>query len=198
MAELSSGGPGGPTEADALNDFAEALVTPAAERHAFLSSEYEGNRDRNAIARQVIEAVGTLPCHWGKDYAEADVAGQIRDALVAAQFVVADLTAPSADGRAVHANLNAAIEAGIAWGAGRRLYCFAAADRSAPAAGAAGGKTRHLPFMFRNYQIDLYADDDPFLAPGAHFLGAVHRVVVKDRDKFGRRIINHELAAPVE
>jgi hypothetical protein len=33
----------------------------------------------------------------------------------------------------------------------------------------------------------------PGLAPGVEFLGAVHKAVLEDRKRYGRRVINYEL-----
>jgi hypothetical protein len=164
--------------------------------HAFFASEYRGNEERNRLAREIVEATGTLPCYWGKDYRDMNIQGSIRDAIAAARFVVADLTSlePAPDSATLHsrANMNACIEAAIAWGANVRVLFLAAANPQAAQA-PQEGKTRHVPFMFRNAQLDLYADSVASLAPGVEFLGAVHKAVLEDRKRFGRRVINYEL-----
>lgn len=185
------------TQASPLNnhlyDFVDRLVKPKKEVHAFFSSEYQDNVERNSLARAVVEATGTLPCYWGKDFGGTSVSSSIRDAIASAKFVVADLTSPgSAPADKSQANVNSCIEAAIAWGANVRLLLLAAANPLANQA-TQEGKTRHVPFMFRNAQLDLYDDNVASLAPGVEFLGAVHKAVLEDRTKFGRRVINYEL-----
>lgn len=178
-----------------IYDFVECLVAPQQEAYAFLASEYEGNEHRNALARAVVEATGSLPCRWGKEYGGMDIQGTIREAIAAARFVVADLTAPdhSASGAgAARVNVNSCVEAGIAWGANVRLSLLAAANPDAANA-PLEGKTRHVPFMFRNAQLSLYDDSPRSLESGVEFLGWIHRAVLDDREKFGRRVINYEL-----
>jgi hypothetical protein len=174
-------------------DFRENLCKPAVEVHAFFASEWKGSEDRNSLARRIIEATGTLPCYWGKDYKGSAVNAAIRDGIVSSKFVVADLTkAPTEASESSHVNTNACIEAGIAWGAGLEPLALAAANPRA-AANPPEERTRHIPFMFRNAQLELYEDDDRYLAPGVRFLGAVHKLVEAHRKQFGRRVINNEL-----
>ncbi|MBC7856868.1 MAG: toll/interleukin-1 receptor domain-containing protein [Pirellulaceae bacterium] len=181
---------------DHVEDFVEGLRKPSSEVHAFFASEYRGNQDRNVLARAIVEATGTLPCYWGKDYRDMNIQGCIRDAITSAKFVVANLTSPnlSPDSPAggSHANVNACIEAAIAWGANVRVLFLAATNSPGPQM-PEEGKTRHIPFMFRSAQLDLYGDSISSLAPGVEFLGAVHKTVLEDRKRFGRRVINFEL-----
>jgi hypothetical protein len=174
-------------------DFLENLRKPAIEVHAFFASEWKGNEDRNSLARRIIEATGTLPCYWGKDYTGSALNTAIRDGIVSSKFVVADLTkAPSEGSESSHINTNACIEAAIAWGAGLEPIRLAASNPRA-AANPPEEKTRHIPFMFRNTQLELYEDNDHHLASGVRFPGAVHKLVDAHRKQFGRRVINNEL-----
>jgi hypothetical protein len=148
------------------------------------------------LARAIVEATGTLPCYWGKDYRDMNIQGCIRNAITSARFVVADLTSPESSPGSPAAgsrvNVNACIEAAIAWGADVRILFLASINPQA-AQGPQEGKTKHVPFMFRNAQLDLYGDSVSSLAPGVEFLGAVHKAVLEDRNRFGRRVINYEL-----
>jgi hypothetical protein len=178
-----------------LDEFIESLVKPRSEAHAFFASEYEANVERNQLARAIVEATGTLPCYWGKDYEGRNVPGIIRDAIASAKFVVADLATsePSTDGlsRRPRVNVNACIEAAIAWGADVRTHLLVAENPQA-AEDPREGKTKHVPFMFGADQLRLYKDSTPSLAPGVDFLGAIHDAVLSERSAFGRRVINYE------
>jgi hypothetical protein len=88
--------------------------------------------------------------------------------------------------------VNACVEAAIAWGANVRVLCLAAANPQA-AQSPLEGKTKHVPFMFRNAQVDLYEDSARSLAPGVEFLGVVRKAILEDRKRSGRRVINYEL-----
>ncbi len=137
--------------------------------------------------------MGTLPCRWGHDYGGDNIQGAIRDAIRNARFVVADLTSRDEKGvGAAQANINASIEAGIAWGAEVRVLCLAE-ENPRTAEDPEDHKTRHVPFIFRNSQVKLYGASDRNLAPGVEFLGRVHNVVLRDRLVYGRRVINREL-----
>jgi TIR domain len=185
----------------AIYDFVENLIKPRSELHAFFASEYRANDERNSLARAVIESTGTLPCYWGKDYRDMNIQGCIRDAIAAAKFVVADLTSddpmpPESPARSTsggsRVNVNACIEAAVAWGANVRVLLLAA-ENPQTAQGPQEGRTKHVPFMLRNARLDIYGDSVFSLAPGVEFLGAVHRAVLDDRKRFGRRVINYEL-----
>jgi hypothetical protein len=124
-----------------------------------------------------------MKCLLGTDIIAAPVSQGIVEAIQRANLVLADLaSSPQEDRKGVHVNINTCIEAGIAKGAGRPVF-VTSLDPTSFSPGVTE-KTRQLPFMFRDSQINWYSGPTDYLAK-------CHKLAMNLR----RRIINDELSA---
>jgi len=118
--------------------------------HCFLAADFsEDNRARRDSAKALIEGLTGLPCITGHDIREGSLQQEIMQRISTAFLMVADIT---------EENVNTCVEAGIARAMGTRLFLVAK------------GSTRRPVFMFRDWQVQYFADD-------VELLGRIHRAV---------------------
>lgn len=136
------------------------------EHYVFFATDFD-NPDRNQMVRQLIQQITGMPCIIGEDiqYSDRSIQEAIADLIRRAFFIIADVSQD---------NINTLIEAGIARGANVECRMIACLTSEFP--------RKRPPFMFRDKQIEYYAND-------ADLLGRVHRLTYP----FRRRILNCEI-----
>ncbi|HKO56382.1 MAG TPA: toll/interleukin-1 receptor domain-containing protein [Thermoanaerobaculia bacterium] len=141
----------------------DAHRPPLKPHYVFYASSLTKTAETNERVRRLVERVTGIECVMGANMAEQHAQLAIIQSIAGALFMLADISDD---------NRNTLIEAGIARGAGTRLYLF-----------AAGSPPQQTRFMFRDMEVRFYADEPDLLA-------AVHRVARPYR----RRVLNRELA----
>jgi hypothetical protein len=146
-----------------LADVVRELFGPARRPHyAFYAASLVKSPDRNESIRELVDAVAGIDCVVGENLAGQHAQEEIIRSIQGALFMIADV---SEEG-----GVNTLIEAGIARGAGTRLYLLAS------------GEERMPRFMFRDVEMHFYRDE-------LELTGHVHRIARRYR----RRILNREL-----
>lgn len=144
-------------------DVVRELFRPAPRPHyAFYAASLVKYPDRNESIRELVDAVAGIDCVLGENLAGQHAQKEIIRSIQGALFMIADV---SEEG-----GVNTLIEAGVARGAGTRLFLVAA------------GETRQPRFMFRDVEIYFYRDE-------LELIGSVHSIARRYR----RRILNREL-----
>jgi hypothetical protein len=149
----------------ALLDLEEAYSPSPRTAYSFFTTSLRGNGDDIDEAIELMEQVTCMECLIGRDLEGQHVQSEIVDRIRNAEFVVADIS----DDRA-----NSLIEAGIARGAGVRLYLISKAPESG---------TLHTRFMLRDIEVKWYRDP-------VERIGILHGIARRYR----RRVYNSTLA----
>ncbi len=128
----------------------EAWKKPARPHYIFwgINLDLEHKR-RNQIIKRVIERVTAMPCVLGEDLREGQIQEVIKERIVRAFLMIADIS---------DENLNTCIEAGIARGANVPIHL------------TARGLPHRPPFMFRDQQVWYYDGD-------TELLGKIHTIL---------------------
>ena len=128
----------------------EAWKNPTRPHYVFWGVNLDvGHKRRNQIIKRVIERVTAMPCVLGEDLREGQIQEVIKERIVRAFLMIADIS---------EENLNTCIEAGIARGANIPLHLIARGPRHRP------------PFMFRDQQVWYYEGD-------TELLGKIHTIL---------------------
>lgn len=165
-----------------LNSQMEAFLDDAGTKqpHVFMATDFKKTRNRNEAAKDIVESLLGMECKLGKKILGKDLRTQIRNRILEANLVIADLACSFIeDTSALQINVNTCVEAGMAFAADRPLF-VTALDPSTREADIS--KTKEIPFYFRDYHIEWYKDD-----PG--FLANIYRIAYNRR----RRVINDEI-----
>jgi hypothetical protein len=117
----------------------------------------------NDLVRRLVELETGLRCVVGAQLTGQHAQQEIIDKISGARLMIADISDD---------NRNTLIEAGIARGAGTRLYPVAR------------GRPQATRFMFRDREVSFFEED-------CDMLGIVHRLAYPHR----RRILNREIGA---
>ncbi|MGB8192870.1 MAG: toll/interleukin-1 receptor domain-containing protein [Chitinophagaceae bacterium] len=147
---------------DVVEDFRSAYKTPVIPHFSFLATSLLNQQDTSLMMKDLVEQVTDVPCILGNELAGEHAQQEIIKRISNALFMIADIS----DG-----NYNTLIEAGIARGAGTKLFLVCQ------------GTPRPNRFMFRDLEVKYYEND-------LQLLGYIHRFARMYR----RRILNHEEA----
>lgn len=159
---------------DAIREFQRGLRTSTDPAEVFLACQYRERRDRNEQLRALIERATSRRCRIGSEHQvyRPELTAEIIQQICSARLVVADIASEIDDLGLPLVNLNTCIETGIAIGANREHVVLVRGCE------ATEGKTKALPFMFRNCQVLFYEDD-------VELIGKLHRALTP----FRRRLI---------
>lgn len=136
------------------------------EHYVFFATNFD-NPELTQMVRQLIQQITGMPCVLGEDVhvSGTSVQSEIANLIRCASLTVADVS---------KGNINTFIEAGIARGANVEYRMVAHETAEFP--------RKKPPFMFRDRQVEYYAD-------GAELLGRIRRLTYP----FRRRILNYEI-----
>lgn len=144
---------------------------PVKPHYIFYSTDFkEKNTEKNFMIKRLIESVTAMPCVMGEEIDEGNLQEIITKKIRESFFMMADISGYCDKGKNKEKKVNTLIEAGIARGAGKKLFLLSETPRRTP------------PFMFRDQQI-FYYDNDKEL------IGKIYRLIYPYR----RRILNYEL-----
>jgi hypothetical protein len=136
--------------APSISNLKDQWQTPPNPHYVFYGTDFDQkHQNRIKLIRRLIQRVSAMPCLMGEDIRQGQIQQEIKNRIMSAFMVVADIT---------EENLNTCVEAGIALGARRPLHLVASGPRHKP------------PFMFRDQQVWYYDND-------VDLLGIVHNLV---------------------
>lgn len=136
--------------APAISNLKDQWQTPPNPHYVFYGTDFDQqHQHRIKLIRRLIQRVSAMRCMMGEDIRQGQIQQEIKNRIMGAFMVVADIT---------EENLNTCIEAGIALGARRPLHLVAYGPRHKP------------PFMFRDQQVWYYDND-------VELFGIIHNLV---------------------
>jgi hypothetical protein len=148
-----------------LSEYLARLKPVRRGRHVFVGHSLEESIEGMfATTKRMLSRLSGLPVKGGALVAGAEPQGEIVRAISEAEFALIDITNTTYPNlpEKIDFALNSCIEAGIALGAGTRLYLTKKGPRRSP------------PFMFRNIQVWHYDD-------AVGFAGVLRQISLRHR-----------------